>query len=98
MPHFSLDDVNRLARLARLSLSSEEVNLFATQLSDILEFARQVQSVDTTGVTLDGADAGTVPLRPDTVTPSLSRDEALAESAGADSKSGLFTVPRVISG
>ena len=98
MSHFTPDDVRRLARLARLELDAADVTLFARQLGDILEFARQVQAVDTSGVsTLAGSPAGDA-LREDTVRPSLPHEEATAAAPAVDPPTGLFTVPRVIAG
>jgi len=42
-------DVERIAALARLELTSDEVTLFAGQLTAILAYADQVQQVDTSG-------------------------------------------------
>jgi aspartyl-tRNA(Asn)/glutamyl-tRNA(Gln) amidotransferase subunit C len=43
-------EVDYVARLARLTLKKEEKELMAAQLSDILDVARRVQELDTTGV------------------------------------------------
>ena len=48
-------DVERIAALARLELTPDEVTLFAGQLSAILAYADQVQQVDTSS--LDAAPA-----------------------------------------
>jgi aspartyl-tRNA(Asn)/glutamyl-tRNA(Gln) amidotransferase subunit C len=96
---FSRNDVLRLARLARLELSEDEVELFGRQLGDILAFARQIQSVDTASV----ADAPPGPsgaglLRDDTVCDSLDRDRTLSAAPAADRETGLIKVPRVFNG
>ena len=93
---FSPADVERIARLARLSLTADERTRLARQLSGILEYARQIQAIDTapTGVPTDAAAGLT--LREDRVTPSLDRDEVLASAPEADREAGLFKVPRVI--
>ena len=92
---FSPEDVQRLATLARLDLSHEEVTLFATQLSEILAFAAEVQSIATDAITMPETDTATGLLREDKVEPSLHRDEVLAAAPVADRVGGLFTVPRV---
>jgi len=46
----SLDEVRRVAALARLKLSEDEERLFAGQLSAILEHVRELESLDLTGV------------------------------------------------
>ena len=43
-------DVDRIATLARLELSDAEKDLFVHQLSHVLEYAEQIQKIDTTGV------------------------------------------------
>lgn len=42
--------VQRIARLARLSLSDDEVRRFARQLGEILDHFQRIQAVDTDGV------------------------------------------------
>lgn len=94
---FTIEDVERVARLARLELTPAEKELFARQLADILAYARQVQDVDTAGVPPMAhalSIAGT--LRDDVPAPSLRRDEVLAAAPDADTTAGLFKVPRVL--
>ena len=101
MTTFSRDEVRRLARLARLELSDAEVELFTRQLRDILEFAEQVNAVDTSSIleaTPGPGPAGDDRLRDDDVRPSLDRDDVLALAPGADCDAGLFKVPRVLNG
>lgn len=93
------DDVQHLARLARLELADEEIDLFARQLAGILEFARQVEAVDTTSAApVAPATDPSGLLREDLVLPSLDRGAVLAGAPGADSAAGLFKVPRVLNG
>ena len=94
---FTAADVERLARLARLALTPEEISLFSHQLADFLAYAEQVQQLDTSGVapTSHAVDAPTE-LRHDQVTPCLSRDLAVSQAPEAARGAGLFKVPRVI--
>jgi aspartyl-tRNA(Asn)/glutamyl-tRNA(Gln) amidotransferase subunit C len=94
---FSRDQIAAIAALAHLELDASEIDLFARQLGDILAYAEVVQQIDTTGVpptasvvVRHAAD------RPDEVTPSLDRDEALAAAPDAALDAGFFKVPRVI--
>lgn len=97
MPHFTREDVQRLARLARLELGATEIDLFTRQLANILDFARQVDGVDTTMIAAaDVLAARPVTLRDDLVRPSIDRQEVLAAAPDADPAAGLFKVPRVI--
>ena len=94
---FSRAQVEAIAALANLELSESEIELFAKQLGDILDYATQVQTIDTTGVpptasvvTRHSAD------RADVVVGSLDRVDALANAPDASVQAGLFKVPRVI--
>ena len=93
-------DVRRIATLARLELTPEEVELFAEQLTAILAYADQVQQVDTSGLTLTNAGlSGPDPLRAtrgDELVPSLPRDTVLEQAPDADRTAGVFKVPRVL--
>jgi aspartyl-tRNA(Asn)/glutamyl-tRNA(Gln) amidotransferase subunit C len=44
------DDVLKLACLARIELTEEEIAEFATELSEILQYVEQLQNVDVTGL------------------------------------------------
>jgi aspartyl-tRNA(Asn)/glutamyl-tRNA(Gln) amidotransferase subunit C len=94
---FTRSEVEAIAALARLELEERELDLFASQLGDILEYANQVQRIDTTGV----APTTSVVLRhaadrPDVVVPCLERAAALANAPDSAPEAGLFKVPRVI--
>ncbi|MEQ1911007.1 MAG: Asp-tRNA(Asn)/Glu-tRNA(Gln) amidotransferase subunit GatC [Vicinamibacterales bacterium] len=94
---FSRSQIEAIAALAHLRLDDEEIELYSRQLGDILDYAVQVQKIDTTGVpptasvvTRHEAD------RPDVVSPSLDRASALGNAPDAVVEAGLFRVPRVI--
>ncbi len=91
----SADDVRHVARLARLELTEEEVELFAGQLEAVLEHASDVEALDTGGV---APTAHPLPLanvlRDDVVRPGLDRDEVLAMAPAAED--GRFRVPRIL--
>ena len=97
---FSHDEVARLARLARLELSADEIELFGRQLDDILTFARQVESADTSSITEAtlAPDPSVDTLRDDVVGGSLKLQTTLADAPAADRATGLFTVPPVLNG
>ena len=98
MPHrFTREDLDRIARLARLELDDSEQDLFARQVAGILEYAEQIQTVDTTGVdAMSHAPGGEAAMRADVARPSLPREASLAAAPDADLAAGLFKVPRVI--
>jgi aspartyl-tRNA(Asn)/glutamyl-tRNA(Gln) amidotransferase subunit C len=90
------DDILRIATLARLELTTEETALFATQLSDILAFAEQVQAIETSGPGAAAEAPPPMPLRDDEPQPCLERDVVLGQAPASDRVTGLFTVPRVL--
>jgi aspartyl-tRNA(Asn)/glutamyl-tRNA(Gln) amidotransferase subunit C len=93
----SQDDVRRIALLARLELSEAEERLFAGQLSAILDYVKQLEELDVSGVepmTHALAAGDPVPLREDLARPGLPVERALA--AAAEREGPLFKVPRII--
>jgi len=62
----SREEVEHIAELAKLALTEEEKTLYAEQLSAILEYFRQLQEVDTSGIPPTGhrpADPQRLPAR-----------------------------------
>lgn len=85
-------DIAKVARLARVGLTDDELTAYGAQLVDILEHAARVQALPTEGV---APTAHPLPLvnafRPDEVEPTLDRDEVLAQAPEAED--GYFRVP-----
>jgi aspartyl-tRNA(Asn)/glutamyl-tRNA(Gln) amidotransferase subunit C len=50
MAQLSREDILKLAQLARLGLTTEEVDEFSSELSAILQYVEQLSSVDVTGL------------------------------------------------
>lgn len=93
--HIEAQEVLKVAGLAKLRLSEEEVQRFGEQLSQIVGYVDQLSTVDTSNVepldhVLDVTDA----LRDDVVTPSLERESALSNSPKKDDET--FLVPPVL--
>jgi aspartyl-tRNA(Asn)/glutamyl-tRNA(Gln) amidotransferase subunit C len=94
---FTRSEVEAIAALARLELEDSELDLFARQLGDILEYANQVQRIDTTGVAPTASVVSRHAAdRPDVVVPCIDRAAALANAPDGATGAGLFRVPRVI--
>lgn len=91
----SPEEVAKVAKLARLSLTDSELDRFTHQLSDILDHAAELSELD-----LDGIEplAHPIPLenvmRDDVVGPLLDRDEVLACAPATEG--GRFSVPPVL--
>jgi len=90
-------EVERIAALASLELTDAEIETFTRQLAGILEYARQVQQIDTTGVAPTSHGVGATPLeRDDEPRPSTDRAEVLTAAPDPAIDAGLFRVPRVL--
>jgi aspartyl-tRNA(Asn)/glutamyl-tRNA(Gln) amidotransferase subunit C len=89
------DDIRKIAGLARLRLSDDEVARIAAQFTGILGHLERLRAVPTDGVEpLDHPLPLTDVLRDDVARPGLTRDEAL--SGAPDAAAGQFRVPRVM--
>ncbi len=90
-------DIAKVAKLARVALAAEDLELYGRQLGDILEHAELVQSLPTEGVPPTSHPLPmTNSFRPDVVTPSLDRDDVLSQAP--DHEDGYFRVPRILDG
>lgn len=92
----SLEEVRKVARLARLELSEPDLARMRQQLSAILDYVEQLNQLDTTEVE---PLAHPLPVRnvfrPDEPAPSLPVDAALQNAP--ERKSDYFAVPAVFS-
>ncbi len=87
--------VQKIAHLARLALTDEDVDQYQHSLSSVLTLVEQMQSVNTDGVEpLSNPLEMTQRLREDIVTEENRRDAFLANAA--QTEAGLFLVPKVI--
>jgi aspartyl-tRNA(Asn)/glutamyl-tRNA(Gln) amidotransferase subunit C len=89
------EDVAKVAALARLRLSDEELDTFTSQLAQILEHANDIAalSLDDVVPTAHPFDLINV-VREDVIQPCLSRDDVLAMAP--DAEDGRFAVPRIM--
>jgi aspartyl-tRNA(Asn)/glutamyl-tRNA(Gln) amidotransferase subunit C len=92
-------EVEKVAQLAHLEITPEELKIFAPQMAEIVVYVEQLNEVDTSNV--EPALGGLTPegertdsSREDVVTPSLGQKTALAEAP--DAASGHFRVPKVL--
>ena len=96
MSLLSREDVKRVAELARLELTSDELDLFTRQLGDILTYVEQIRSLDTTGVAPTSQVLNRPVDRDDVPDATLSRPELFGNAPDSALEAGLFKVPRVI--
>jgi aspartyl-tRNA(Asn)/glutamyl-tRNA(Gln) amidotransferase subunit C len=89
-------EVTRIAELARIELTADELDLFTRQLGDILTYVDEISGLDTTGVPPTSHVLNRPVERPDAVVAPLPRAQALAAAPDAAPEAGLFKVPRVL--
>lgn len=96
----SLQDVQRVAELARLNLTAQETDSMLHDLNEILEYVAQLSELNTDAIAplaqvseLDSAGSDTF-VRADALRPSLDRSVVMHEAP--DSDQAFFKVPKVI--
>ncbi|EEZ76941.1 aspartyl/glutamyl-tRNA(Asn/Gln) amidotransferase, C subunit [Actinomyces sp. oral taxon 848 str. F0332] len=95
MSSFSVDEVARLAGLARIRLTEGEIERMAGELDVIASAVAKVSEVATPDVPATSHPiALTNVMRADVVVPTLDRDEVLA--AAPASEDGKFLVPQIL--
>ena len=94
--NLSRDDVAHLARLARLAVTEDELDLFAGQLASILGHVARVGEVAAADIppTTHAVPLTNV-LRKDVVIASLPREDVLAAAPSVEDDK--FRVPRILS-
>ena len=99
----TVKEVERVAELAHLELTAEEIPAMVTDLNAILDYVAELNELDTKGVAplaqiselseLKGA-SGAAELRADAQIPSLDRAAVMPEAPESDGR--FFKVPKVI--
>ena len=88
--------VQKLAHLARLELTDEQVEKYGKDLGDILDWVEKLEEVDTTHVEpLGNVNEEKAPLRADKADNYFKGDEALKNAPEKDGD--FFIVPKVLS-
>jgi aspartyl-tRNA(Asn)/glutamyl-tRNA(Gln) amidotransferase subunit C len=91
------EDVRKVAQLARLKLSDEQIERLTPRLAEVLNYVATLEEVDTEHVQpMAHAIELTDVLREDAVSPGLSREQALANSPKTDGR--YFLVPPILEG
>lgn len=89
------NEIEHVAKLARLALGDDEKQLFTDQMGAILAYVETLNELDTANVQ---PTSHAVPMenafRPDCVAPSIGHDRALANAP--DKNETYFRVPPVI--
>jgi aspartyl-tRNA(Asn)/glutamyl-tRNA(Gln) amidotransferase subunit C len=91
------EQVAHIAELAKLKLTDEEMESMARQLSEILDYAARLNELDTAAI---APTASVIPnqnvMRPDKVTPSLTREEVLLNAPDCDPKREFIRVRAIL--
>ncbi len=92
-------DVRKIAKLAHLEITDEEVEIYTPQMDGIVKYIEQLNELNTEsvkpmlgGLTAEGESTTTI--REDAASVSFTQNEALAEAPV--SESGHFQVPKVL--
>ncbi len=91
----TMQEVKHIAELARLDLTSSELQLYQQQLSAILDYAARLKEIDTTGIQ-PTASVLAIPsrLREDQIHSGLTTNEALQNAP--HTQDSQFRVPPVM--
>ncbi len=91
----SIEEVQQIAHLARLELSSEEVLRYQSQLSTILDYITMLQELDTSQIPPTSAILqGNTVFREDNIRPGLTTTKALQNAPRQEQNQ--FKVPPVL--
>ena len=95
MEKISKEQVRHVALLSRIEMSDEEVEVFQSQLENILEYMDKLDELDTEGIEpmMHVLDLTNV-YREDVVRESLSREDAMRNAPKSDGE--YFLVPRIL--
>ncbi len=92
-------DIRKIAKLAHLEISDEEVALYTPQMADIVKYIEQLNELDTEniepmlgGLTAEGEN--TITIREDIIVGSLGQKAALDQAPSG--VAGHFQVPKVL--
>lgn len=91
----SKQEIEHVAKLARLNLTEQEKDKFSNEMSGIITFVDKLNELDTTGVE---PTAHVIPIqnvfREDNIEPSYNREKILQNAPSQ--KEGCFLVPKVV--
>lgn len=93
------EDVRKIAKLAHLEISEEEVALYTPQMAEIVSYVEQLNELDTENV--EPATGGLTPEGENTETrradvPHQSLGQKLALDQAPSASDGYFRVPKVL--
>jgi len=92
----TIEEVEKIAKLAKLSFTAEEKEKYTEQLGQIISYVEKLNELDVENIpaTYHVLELKNV-FREDEAKPSMSREKVLQNAPSA--KKGYFSVPKVIS-
>ena len=92
-------DIRKVANLAHLEITDEEVAIYTPQMADIVKYIEQLNELDTDSIEpmlggLTDEGAATQTIRDDVAVPSLGQEAALSQAPSG--VAGHFQVPKVL--
>lgn len=92
---FTTEEVLKIANIAHLSLTAEELELFAKDLEKMLAFSEQLSQLDHIGEESPVGEATLYNVfRKDEIKPSMAKEELLGNAP--KEKNGCFFVPQTV--
>ncbi|MCY4445619.1 MAG: Asp-tRNA(Asn)/Glu-tRNA(Gln) amidotransferase subunit GatC [Rhodobacteraceae bacterium] len=93
--NLSLEEARKVAHLARIHVSEEELQCLTKEMSSILTFMQQLNEVNVTGIpAMSSVTPMKIPLRKDVVTSGGDGNRILSNAPAAENM--FFTVPKVV--
>lgn len=93
----TLEEVKRIAELARLAVDEKEIADYVHDMNRILDYMDKLNELDTTDIEpLSHPLEGSNVFREDVEKPSLSKEEVMKNAPATDGE--FFLVPKVIQG
>lgn len=89
----SKEEIVKIASLARLKLKEDEIDYFASQMNNIVEFVNKLSEVN---VNVVEEEYKPTPLREDLPQPSLDPQKALLNAP--EKRLDMFVVPKFVDG
>ena len=91
----STDDIQKIARLARLEIAEQDITRYQSELDSILGLIEQMEAADTSSIEpMTNPQDASLRLRKDEVSETNQRDKFQQNAPAADK--GLYLVPKVI--
>lgn len=91
----TVNDVNKIAYLARLGIDAQDAESYASDLSGMLDLVAQMNTIDTDNIVpMAHPNDQAQRLRPDQV--SENNQRKIFQSIAPQVESGLYLVPKVI--